>query len=63
MPTNFINREKVLLYMHFRLKINTSNGGQDKNNQHTRIRINDYEIDEIEETIFLDITIDNKLTW
>ena len=35
------------------------------NNQHSRIRINDYEIDEVEETKFLGVTdtIDNKLTW
>ena len=49
--------------MHFRPKLGTSDGGQDNNNQHTRIRINDYEIDEVEETKFLDVTIDNKLTW
>ena len=40
--------------MHFKPKISTSNGGQENNNnnnnQHTRIRINDYEIDEVEET-------------
>ena len=35
----------------------------DNNNQHTRIRIKDYEIDEVEETKFLGVTIDNKLTW
>ena len=28
-----------------------------------RIRINDYEIVEVEETKFLGVTIDNKLTW
>ena len=49
--------------MHFRPKISTSDGGQDNNNQQTRIRINDYEIDEVEETKFLGVTIDNKLTW
>ena len=51
--------------MHFRPKIGTSDGGQDNkyDDQHTRIRINDYEIDEIEETKFLGVTIDNKLTW
>ena len=27
------------------------------------IRINDYEIDEVEGTKFLGVTIDNKLTW
>ena len=51
------------LSMHFRPKISTSDGGQDNNNQQTRIRINDYEIDEVEETKFLGVTIDNKLTW
>ena len=35
--------------MHFRPKISTLKGGQENNNQHTRIRINDYEIDEVEE--------------
>ena len=48
-----------------RPKIGTSDGGQDNkyDDQHTRIRINDYEIDEIEETKFLGVTIiDNKLT-
>ena len=54
---------KKCCYMHFRQKISTSDGGQDNNNQHTRIRINDYEIDEVEETKFLGVTIDNKLTW
>ena len=49
--------------MHFRPKIGTSDGGQDNNNKHTRIRINDYEINEVEETKFLCVTIDNKLTW
>ena len=49
--------------MHFKPKISTSNGGQENNNQHTRIRINDYEIDEVKETKFLRVTIDNKLTW
>ena len=34
--------------MHFRPKIGIPNGGQDNNNQHTRIRINDYEIDEVD---------------
>ena len=58
-----INMKKCC-YMHFRPKIGTSDGGQDNNNQHTRIRINDYEIDEVEETKFLGVTIiDNKLTW
>ena len=57
-----INMKKCC-YMHFRQKISTSDGGQDNNNQHTRIRINDYEIDEVEETKFLGDTIDNKLTW
>ena len=57
-----INMKKCC-YMHFWPKIGTSNGGQDNNNQHTRIRINDYEIDEVEETKFLGVTIDNKLTW
>ena len=57
-----INMEKCC-YMHFRPKIGTSNGGQDNNNQHTRIRINNYEIEEVEETKFLGVTIDNKLTW
>ena len=33
------------------------------NNQHTRIRINDYEIYDVEETKFLGVTIDHKLTW
>ena len=49
--------------MHFKPKISTSNGGQENNNQHTRIRINDYEIDEVKETKVLVVTIDNKLTW
>ena len=51
--------------MHFKPKISTSNGGQENNHQHTttRIRINDYEIDEVEESKFLCVTIDNKLTW
>ena len=53
---------KKCCYMHFRPKISTSDGGQDNNNQHTRIRINDSEIDEVEETKFLGVTIDNKLT-
>ena len=61
-----INMKKCC-YMHFKPKISTSNGGQENNNnnnnQHTRIRINDYEIDEVEETKFLGVTIDNKLTW
>ena len=48
--------------MHFKPKISTSDGGLDNNNQHTRIRITDYEIDEVEETKFLGVTIDNKLT-
>ena len=48
---------KNCCYMHFRPKISTSDGGQDNNNQHTRIR-NDYEIDEVEETKFLGVTID-----
>ena len=43
--------------MHLRPKIGKSDGGQDNNNQHTRIRISDYEIDEV------GVTIDNKLTW
>ena len=46
----YINMKKFF-YMHFKPKISTSNGGQENNNQHTRIRINDYEIDEVEETI------------
>ena len=50
---------KKCCYMHFRPKISTSHGGQEINQQHTRIRINDYENDEVEETKFLD----NKLTW
>ena len=50
-------------YVHFRPKISTSNGGQAFNCQHTMIKINDYEIDEEEETKFLGVTIDNKLTW
>ena len=54
---------KKCCYMHFRPKIGTSDGGQDNNNQHTRIKINNYEIDEVEETKFLGVTIDNKLTW
>ena len=59
---------KKCCYMHFKPKISTSNGGQENNNnnnnQHTRIRINDYEIDEVEETKFLGVAIiDNKLTW
>ena len=54
---------KKCFYMHFRPKISTSDGGQDNNNQQTRIRINDYEIYEVEETKFLGVTIDNKLTW
>ena len=33
------------------------------NNQHSRIRINDYEIEEVQETKCLGVTIDNKLTW
>ena len=57
-----INMKKCC-YMHFRPKISTSDGGQDNNNQHTKIIINDYEIDEVEETKFLGVTIDNKLTW
>ena len=61
-----INMKKCC-YMHFKPKISTSNGGQENNynnnNQHTRIRINDYEIDEVEETKFLGVTIDNKLNW
>ena len=57
-----INKKKCC-YMHFRPKIGTSNGGQDNNNQYTRIRINDFEIDEVEETKLLGVTIDNKLTW
>ena len=57
-----INMKKCC-YMHFRPKISTSNGDQDNNNQHTRIRMNDYEIYEVEETKFLGVTIDNKLTW
>ena len=57
-----INMKKCC-YIHFRPKIGIPNGGQDNNNQHTRIRINDYEIDEVEETKFLGVTIDNKLTW
>ena len=57
-----INMKKCC-HMHFRPKISTSDGGQDNNNQHTRIRINDYEIDEVEEAKFLCVTIDNKLTW
>ena len=57
-----INMKKCC-YMHFRPKIGIPNGGQDNNNQHTRIRINDYEIDEVEETKLLGVTIDNKLTW
>ena len=56
-----INMKKCC-YMHFRPKIGIPNGGQDNNNQHTRIRINDYEIDEVEATKFLGVTIDNKLT-
>ena len=51
-------------YMHFKPKISTSNGGQENNNnnnnQHTRIRINDYEIDEVGETKFLGVTIDYR---
>ena len=54
--------KKKCCYMHFRPKIGIPNGGQDNNNQHTRIRINDYEIDEVEATKFLGVTIDNKLT-
>ena len=57
-----INTKKCY-YMHLRPKIGTSNGGQNNNYQHTRIRINDYEIDEVEETKFLCVTIDNKLNW
>ena len=57
-----INMKKCF-YMYFRPKISTSDGAQDNNNQQTRIRINDYEIDEVEETKFLGVTIDNKLTW
>ena len=49
--------------MHFRPKIGTSDGGQNNNNQHTRKRINEFEIDEVEETKCLGVTIDNKLTW
>ena len=49
--------------MHFKPKKSTSNGDQENNNQHTRIRINDYEIYDVEETKFLGVTIDNKLTW
>ena len=48
--------------MYFRPKISTSNGSQDNNNQHTRIRISNYKIDEVEETTFLVVTIDNNLT-
>ena len=58
---------KNCCYMHFKPQISTSNGGQENNNnnnnQHTRIRMNDYEIDEVEETKFLGVTIDNKLNW
>ena len=58
---------KKCCYMHLKPKISTSNGGQENNNnnnnQHTRIRINGYEIDEVEETKFIGVTIDNKLTW
>ena len=54
---------KKCCYIHFRPKIGTSDGGQDNNNQHTRIKINNYEIDEVEEKKFLGVTIDNKLTW
>ena len=40
-----INMKKCC-YMHFKPKIITSIGSQENNNQHTRIRINHYEIDE-----------------
>ena len=46
--------------MHLRPKINISNGGQDNNNQHTRIKTNKYEIDEVEETKFHGVTIDTN---
>ena len=67
--TSYMNANKLHInmkkccYIHFKPKISTSNGGQENNNQHTRIRMNNYEIDEVEETKVLGVTIDNKQTW
>ena len=47
-------------YMHFRPKGTCST---DQNDIITSVKINDYEIKEVEETKFLGITIDNNLSW